>query len=96
MKFYTFKRVSDEFADILKDPAIKKHAATKIAWSNHLMIGMRYDVPDSVLAYIVLKYGEDLSNPINKDFTPIPGKDYMPKKEQKVTEPDQTQLDNGV
>jgi hypothetical protein len=96
MKYYTFKRKTNNFSDILKDPGVKKYISTRISWPENLMIGLKYDTPDSVLAYIVLKYGDDIHDPIHKDFSPIPGKDYMPKKEPKVTVLAPTQADNGA
>ena len=79
-KHYTFKRESNNFDDIIKDPSLKKHIKTKIKWSQHLMIGLSYNVDDSTIGYMVLKYGEDITNPINKDYTPITNVDYIPKR----------------
>jgi hypothetical protein len=79
-KHYTFKRESNNFDDIIKDPSLKKYIKIKIKWSQHLMIGLSYNVDDSTIGYMVLKYGEDITNPINKDYTPIPGLDYIPKR----------------
>lgn len=80
MKYYTFKRESNNFDDILSDINVKKHIKTKITWLNHLLIGLAHSTSDGVFGYIVLKYGEDIHNPVNKDYTPIPNKDYIPKK----------------
>lgn len=80
MKYYTFKRESNDFKDILNDATLKANTKTKIKWVNHLMIGLSEKTEDNVLAYIVLKYGEDITNPINKDYTPIPNVDYVPKR----------------
>jgi hypothetical protein len=80
MKYYTFKRESNEFTDILKDPALKELIKLKIKWNYHLMIGLSIKAEEGTYGYIVLKYGEELVNPINKDFTPIPGVDFIPKR----------------
>ena len=44
------------------------------------MIGLSNKAEEGTYGYIVLKYGEEIVNPINKDFTPIPGVDYTPKR----------------
>lgn len=80
MKYYTFKRESNNFDDILKDPVISKLIKTKISWRYHLMVGLSHKTDDSQLGYIVLKYGDDMHNPINKDFTPVMNVDYVPKR----------------
>lgn len=80
MKYYTFKRESNEFNDILKDENLKKYIDTKIRWNNNIMIGFNDRIPESVFGYMVLKYGDDIVNAIAKDFTPIPGKDYLPAR----------------
>ena len=80
MKYYTFKRESNKFDDILKDPTIKKYIATKIAWDGHLMLGLSYSAPESIYGYLVLKYGDCIYNPYDRNFTPVPGRDYLPKR----------------
>ena len=79
-KFYTFKRESNKFDDILADETLKRLIKVKIKWGQHLMIGLGHSVSESVIGYMVLKYGEDLTNPINKDYTPVPNVDYTPKR----------------
>jgi len=74
---FTFKRESGKFDDILKDINIRKHIATKILWKDHLMIGLSSKADDSTCGYIILKYGEDIVNPIEKDYSPIPNVDYI-------------------
>jgi len=78
MKYYTFKRESNDFNDILSDPTIKKHIKTKISWLGHLMLGLSESTNDGILGYTVLKYGDDICNPIHRDYTPIPNVDYKP------------------
>ena len=80
MKYFTFKRTSGNFDDILKDVSMKKWIYTRLFWDEHLMVGLSHEAPESVYGYIVLKYGDDVVNPLEKDFTPLPGKDYSPKK----------------
>ena len=80
MKYYTFYRESNNFDDILKDNSVKKIIATKIKWHQHLMIGIHKEGNGQNFSLITLKYGEDMVNNLTKDFTPIAGVDYMPKK----------------
>jgi hypothetical protein len=82
MKYYTFYRENNSFDDILSDVIIKKFADTKIRWYKYLMIGISENIKDSDQYYslLTLKYGEDMFNNLTKDFTPVAGVDYMPKK----------------
>jgi hypothetical protein len=80
MKYYTFYRESNNFDDILSDKPVKKIIATKIKWHQHLMIGIHKEGNEQNFSLITLKYGEDMVNNLTKDFTPIAGVDYMPKK----------------
>jgi hypothetical protein len=80
MKYYTFYREMNDFTDILSDTNIKSNICTKIMWCNHLLIGFNRDVPESVLGYIVLKYGDEMTKLANKDYAPKPGVDYIPKR----------------
>jgi hypothetical protein len=80
MKYYTFRRENNKFDDIESDSIVKKFADTKIRWDQHLMIGMKKDGNDQNFSMLTLKYGEDMVSNLTKDFTPIPGVDYIPKK----------------
>jgi hypothetical protein len=80
MKYYTFRREDNKFDDIENDSIVKKFANTKIRWYQHLMIGMKKDGNDQNFSMLTLKYGEDMVNNLTKDFTPIAGVDYTPKK----------------
>lgn len=80
MKYYTFFRESNDFKDILTDANLKKYIQTNIGWNNHLMISLSPKIDERVLGYLVLKYGDELTNPLKKDFAPIPNKDYIPNK----------------
>jgi hypothetical protein len=80
MKYYTFFRENNNFDDILSDNSVKKIIATKIKWHQHLMIGIHKEGNEQNFSLITLKYGEDMINNLTKDFTPIAGVDYMPKK----------------
>ena len=80
MKYYTFYRESNNFDDIISDNIVKKFAETQIKWYQHYMIGMKKDGNDQNFSMLTLKYGEDMVNNLTKDFSPIPGVDYVPKK----------------
>ena len=83
MKYYTFYRENSKFDDIENDNIIKKFAKLKIKWYRHLMIGIRKDGNDQNFSMLTLKYGEDMVNNLTKDFTPVAGVDYTPKKPKK-------------
>lgn len=82
MKYYTFYRENSDFKDILNDPIIKKSIDEVISWHQHLIIGL-YDSNkfDQISSYITLKYGDEMKNDVVKDFSPLPGIDYVPKKD---------------
>lgn len=82
MKYYTFYRESNNFDDILSDIIIKKFADTRLRWYKYLMVGISESIKDSDQYYslLTLKYGEDMVSTVCKDFTPVAGVDYMPKK----------------
>jgi len=81
MKYYTFYRENNNFDDILSDTNIKKIMSTKLSWYQYLMIGID-DGNERSLSYITLKYGDDMKPPDIRDFTPVPGIDYIPKKDK--------------
>ena len=80
MKYYTFYRESNNFDDILADNSVKRIIAIKIKWHQHLMIGIHKEGNEQNFSLITLKYGDDMMNNLTKDFTPIPGVDYTPKR----------------
>ena len=80
MKYYTFYRENDNFDDILNDQIIKKIIDEKLRWFQHLIIGMN-EKHDQTFSYITLKYGDEMKQELVKDFTPIPGVDYIPKRD---------------
>lgn len=80
MKYYTFYRENNNFDDILNDTIIKKIIDEKIRWFQHLIIGMN-DKHDQTFSYITLKYGDEMVQELIKDRSPIPGVDYMPKRD---------------
>jgi len=80
-KFYTFYRSNNNFTDILTDTNIKKVIDTKITWWQHLMIGIEEAKNSGTFSYITLKYGDEMIGNIVKDHTPVPGVDYVPKKD---------------
>jgi len=84
MKYYTFYRENNDFTDIENDPIIKKIADTKIRWWQYFMIGLDSHGKDVEQNYslLTLKYGEDMVTNLTKDFTPVAGVDYTPKKDK--------------
>ena len=84
MKYYTFYRETNNFKDILNDPNIKKSIDQVITWYQYLTIGM-HDAgkSDQNSSYIALKYGDEMKDGVIKDFSPLPGIDYIPKKDPK-------------
>ena len=89
MKFYTFFREDNKFDDIESDPIIKKIASTRVRWFQHFMIGI-YDYGDANsqnFSLLTLKYGDDMIHSLTKDFTPIAGVDYIPKKDKSKFSP---------
>lgn len=78
MKTYCFKRASNDFKDIVNDVELKSAICTKLYFSNHLIIGLKVDTKESIVGYMMIKYGEDLIEICEKDYRPIPKKDYFP------------------
>jgi len=81
-KYYVFYRENDNFDDILKDSNIKRVIHLKIKWECHLMIGIKESGNDRHFSYIGLKYGDDIKRLDTRDRTPVPGVDYVPKKDK--------------
>lgn len=79
MKYFVFKNEKSLFDDILKDPNVKKKIQLKIGWKQHLMLAFNDD-EDKLFSYLMLKYGDDMTNLEIKDFSPIPGVDYKPDR----------------
>jgi hypothetical protein len=84
MKYYTFYRENNEFTDIENDAIVKKFADTKIRWYQHFMVGISTYIKDSdhYLSLLTLKYGDDMIQSVCKDHSPVPGVDYVPKKDK--------------
>jgi len=80
MKYYTFYRENNNFDDILNDTIIKKIIDEKLRWYQYLIIGMN-DKHEQSFSYITLKYGDEMKQELVKDFSPIPGVDYIPKRD---------------
>ena len=80
MKYFIFFRENNNFDDIESDNIVKKFAETKIKWYQHFMIGMKKDGNDQNFSMLTLKYGEDMVNNLTKDYTPVAGEDYTPKR----------------
>jgi hypothetical protein len=88
MKYFLFKRESDDFTDILTDTNIKKNIKTRIKFLDHLIVGIPNDKNlDKVSSYIILKYGEDMRDFKNviPDRSPVMYKDYWPKDKHKTS-----------
>lgn len=77
MKLYIFKRETNDFTDMIKDPVIKKFK-TILTWQGYIMLGT--ELPDKkVESYLLLKYGEELvTKGLIPDLSPIPYVDYTP------------------
>jgi hypothetical protein len=80
MKYYTFYRENNNFDDILNDTIIKKIIDEKLRWYQYLIIGMN-DKHEQSFSYITLKYGDEMKQELVKDFSPVPGIDYIPKRD---------------
>jgi len=85
MKTYVFHREKNRFDDILKDKSIRKYIIEQYQFTDYLIIRVK-DVPEA-LAYIMLKFGEELVNmkDIVPDRTPIMDVDYVPKNRKQLT-----------
>lgn len=79
MKYFVFVQTSNNFEDILQDVALKKYIRTKIMWTHHLLIGIEKN-EDHLESYIRLKYSDILKEDLIKDYSPIIGVDYVPKR----------------
>ncbi len=79
MKTFIFKRESNSFDDILKDPSLVKAIRTKIKWLKHLIIEIEDDKVN-LESYINLKFGDSIIDRLSKDYSPVIGVDYIPKK----------------
>jgi len=84
MKYYWFHRESNDFKDILADSVIKPVIKHKFSFSEHLILGF-LDKDEKIMSYMTLKFGDDMveSSHIVPDRTPVPGRDYVPKKKPK-------------
>jgi hypothetical protein len=80
MKHYTFYREDNNFTDILNDVSIKKLIDEKIRWYQWLTIGIA-DTEKNNQSFSLLTYGDDMKQGFVKDFSPVPGVDYIPKKD---------------
>lgn len=84
MKHFNFQRQDNNFDDILSDENIKPHVCVTIKYLNGLILGFTYQTSDSILGYIVLKYGEDIKPISEKDYSPVPNVDYIPVNSKTV------------
>ena len=82
MKHYTFYREDNNFTDILNDVSIKKLIDEKIRWYQWLTIGIAdTEKNNQSFSLLTLKYGDDMKQDFIKDLSPVPGVDYIPKKD---------------
>jgi hypothetical protein len=83
MKYYNFYKEDNDFNEILSDTSLKKVIQLKIRFLNHLIIGIdeHKDPNNKIASLITIKYGESMRDRINRDFTPVPYVDYLPKPE---------------
>lgn len=82
MRYLLFYRESNDFNDILSDITVKKLYRTKLMFTNYLILGFPDTTEKKIDSYVMLKYGDDILNftDIIPDLSPIPYKDYVPKK----------------
>lgn len=82
MKYLTFYRENNNFSDILSDPQVKGFCKNKIAWRNHLLLAFSQyqEKTEATIAYLLLKYGDDVVNLVEKDYSPVINKDYIPDR----------------
>ena len=82
MKYYTFYRESNNFDDILNDSILKKSIDETLRWYQYLVIGIyETEKNNQNSSYITLKYGDEMKNDLVKDRSPVPGIDYIPKRD---------------
>lgn len=80
MNIYYFYRDSDNFDDIIKDIVIKNLIRTKIRVKNYLILELVDQSDSKIEGYITIKYGDSFTQLSDKDYTPIPNVDYVPKR----------------
>jgi hypothetical protein len=77
--FFYFYRESNDFSDILNDKVLKKNLRVKIKLQYYLFVDI-LDSKEELQSYIMLKYGDDIVKLTENDYSPIPYKDYIPKR----------------
>ena len=50
-----------------------------MSWYQHITLGFREDIPQKTLGYLVIKYGDEITNPFEFDYSPVENVDYIPK-----------------
>ena len=78
MKYFTFRRESNYFTDILTDINLRKLIEVRLEWLHHLVIGLSSDSEKNA-SYITLKYGDEMVREVCHDWSPIIGVDYASK-----------------
>lgn len=75
MKQFIFYRGDNDFTDLLAEKCINK-ADIKLFYTQHVIIAG--DFKEEEIGYLLLKYGEEMVNPI-PDLSPVPYVDYTPQ-----------------
>jgi hypothetical protein len=84
MNYMTFSGEESLLEEIASDATLKPLITTKITWSGFLQLRFTDELDDKVRSYIVLKYGDFMAKDLVKDFSPIPGKDYTPVRNESL------------
>lgn len=81
MKYLVFYRESNNFTDILSEPQVKKYCKRKIKWLHHLLLAFNEGQKNSeqTLAYLTIKFGDEIVNLVETDYSPITNVDYIPE-----------------
>jgi hypothetical protein len=80
MSYMTFNGDEKILEEIASDATIKPLITTKISWSGFLQLGLSEELDDQVRSYIMLKYGDHIKTDYLRDFSPVPGVDYSPRR----------------
>lgn len=79
MFLYFSSKEKEVLDEILNDISIKPNIRVKIKAKNMLIIDFFSSKDKSLESYVLIKYGDYLFNPVEKDRTPIIDQDYFPK-----------------
>jgi len=81
MKYLVFYRESNNFTDILSDSQVKKYCKRKIKWLHHLLLAFSegQENSDQTLSYLTIKFGDEIVNLVETDYSPVMNIDYTPE-----------------